>query len=180
MLPNGKAHQTALVLDLRGTYTNHFTERARRLLDCLNGNAIKVDVYSLIGNAQNTGPALIRGTDPSREINKHFLDNEEPIDLNAWSVEQGYGMLIVSCPAGDPQKISKGVIAPLVAEGKADLIDGFVKVDDEQSGKTITIWDESQPIDPQAFTDWLSESFSPPNDPYVEYDLSYKDDILPF
>lgn len=92
-LPSGRDHRTALVIDARNGITPEFRERYRRLLQSVNGENIKIDVYTLRGNASADGPGLVRGTP-----DEYTAPDQHPqeIDLYEWAGSIGYDMLIVS------------------------------------------------------------------------------------
>lgn len=92
-LPTGRNHRTALVIDVRNGVTPDFTERYKRLLESVNGDNIKVDVYTLrSSNSSAGGPSLVRGTPD----NNSSAPPAPEIDLAAWAAEQGYDQLLIS------------------------------------------------------------------------------------
>lgn len=92
-LPTSRNHRTALVIDTRNGVDSKFKERYNRLLQSVNGTNIKVDIFTLRGNAVATGPALVPGT-PEDSTAPDVAP--EPIDLNAWAAGLGYDQLIVT------------------------------------------------------------------------------------
>lgn len=95
-LPSGhRKHQTAVVIDVRNGASPAFVNRYTRLLQSLNGQNIKADIYTLRGNATSDGPGLVFGTPDE------FVSPDQPaqeIDLQEWANEQGYTMLLVAVP----------------------------------------------------------------------------------
>lgn len=92
-LPTKKSHQTALVIDVRGGVSPQFKNRYQRLLESVNGNNIKVDVYTLRGNATATGPGLVAGS-PDEFVAPD--QDEAEIDLAAWAKDTEYNLLLVA------------------------------------------------------------------------------------
>lgn len=91
-LPTSRDHRTALVIDVRNGASPQFKERYNRLLQSVNGPNIKVDVFTLRGNATGDGPGLVPGT-PDQYVAPNQPSQE--IDLDAWASELGYDQLIV-------------------------------------------------------------------------------------
>ena len=92
-LPTVRNHRTALVIDTRNGVDSKFQERYKRLLQSVNGENIKVDIFTLRGNAAATGPALVPGSpDDSAPADVPAAD----IDLNAWAAGLGYDQLLVT------------------------------------------------------------------------------------
>ncbi len=92
-LPAHREHRTALVIDARNGITPEFRERYQRLLTSVNGDNIKVDVFTLRDNATGDGPGLVPGT-PSQYAPP--LQASQEIDLSEWAESLGYDQLLVS------------------------------------------------------------------------------------
>jgi hypothetical protein len=83
-----------LVIDVRAGIKANFQNRYNRLLQSVNGNNIKADIFTLNGNVEATGPALVSGgPDDAKPV---YEDGE--IDLNAWAKNLGYTMLLIATP----------------------------------------------------------------------------------
>ena len=96
-LPSSREHRTALVIDIRNGAPSQFVERYQRLLQSVNGPNIKVDVYTLRGNATASGPGLVAGA-PSEYAAPNQPD--QSLDLNRWAADLGYDqLLVVTSPA---------------------------------------------------------------------------------
>lgn len=96
-LPTSRNHRTALVIDVRNGASADFQNRYERLLESVNGDNIKVDVFTLRGNLVQSGPALVAGAPGSAEPD---FEEVEEIDLKAWARSLGYTQLLLSIPVG--------------------------------------------------------------------------------
>jgi len=94
-LPTHREHRTALVIDVRNGVTGDYANRYGRLLESLNGDNIKVDIFTLRANAVQSGPALVAGS-PNETVAPDVQEQE--IDLHAWAADLGYTQLLVSIP----------------------------------------------------------------------------------
>ncbi len=92
-LPTSRDHRTALVIDIRNGITPEFRERYRRLLQSVNGENIKVDVYTLRDNVTGDGPGLIPGT-PDQYAPP--IQPSQEIDLSEWAESLGYDQLLMA------------------------------------------------------------------------------------
>lgn len=90
-LPTKRNHRTAVVIDVRNGVSAEFKERFGRLLESLNGDNIKADIFTLRGNATQDGPGLVAGSPDT------YVAPQQPaqeIDLEAWAKEVGFSQLI--------------------------------------------------------------------------------------
>jgi len=94
-LPSSREHRTALVIDVRNGVSSDFENRYKRLLESVNGDNIKVDVFTLRGNLVASGPALVSGAPGCSDEPD---DAEQEIDLKAWAASLGYTQLLLSIP----------------------------------------------------------------------------------
>jgi len=94
-LPTSRHHRTALVIDIRNGVSSDFENRYKRLLESVNGDNIKVDVFTLRSGLVEAVPALVEGSPDESET----PDNgPEEIDLVAWASGLGFTQLLLSIP----------------------------------------------------------------------------------
>ena len=81
-----KQHRTALVIDVTKGFDGDFKERVNRLLQSVNGQNIKVDIFHFDGsNVKPGAPPTPAGTTST-------------VDIDAWAASQGYDQLVISKP----------------------------------------------------------------------------------
>lgn len=96
-LPSHREHRTALVIDIRNGVSADFENRYKRLLESVNGDNIKVDVFTLRSNLVASAPALVEGApDAVAELDA----DEEEINLREWARSLGFTQLLLSIPVG--------------------------------------------------------------------------------
>ena len=100
-LPTGKReHRTACVIDTRGGASGEFKERYNRLLESLNGQNIKADVYTL---ADEVAPVQASGgfyhghpDSPPAALPQYPSSNGlTPQQIAAWASGEGYSQLLL-------------------------------------------------------------------------------------
>lgn len=90
----GKTHRTALLIDAADS-TSTYQERARRLLESLNGSNIKVDVFT---TATGGGTNINRLEDPKQLDVSNADDFFNPSEFHEWASARGYDQILVSLP----------------------------------------------------------------------------------
>lgn len=98
-----RSHRTALVIDARKGFTGKFKERTNRLLESVNGNNIKVDVYTLEGGDAITGVSVpatltLHPGKPGEGVASSTASGSTDDALEAWANGLGYDMLVVARP----------------------------------------------------------------------------------
>lgn len=95
----GRSHRTALFVDARDL-DGEFEERTNRLLQSLNGNNIKVDVFAVRGGSPASGVVRVSGSPGSLSDSVAGPSSFSGSDLSAWAGERGYVQVLLSVPAG--------------------------------------------------------------------------------
>lgn len=94
----GRQHRTALFVDARDL--SKFEERANRLLQSLNGQNIKVDVFSVRPGNGNGGVVRVTGSPGSLAVDFDSVVDFDASELSAWAKSKGYEMVLFAAPAG--------------------------------------------------------------------------------
>lgn len=96
-IDSNRSHRTALFVDTRAV-SDEFEQRSNRLLQSLNGDNIKVDVFSVTGT-NGGGVVRVSGQPGSLAVASDPTDLDAS-ELSAWARDQGYVQVLFSVPAG--------------------------------------------------------------------------------
>lgn len=91
-------HRTALFIDADSLGNgSEYDERVRRLLQSLNGDNIKTDLFTVASGNGNGGVVRIKTLDVSASAAP--ASKASDAELTAWAADQGYVQVLFSKPA---------------------------------------------------------------------------------
>lgn len=93
----GRSHRTALFIDADALVDSVYAERVARLLQSLNGQNIKTDLFKV---AAGNGAGVVRISSLDDAGHNGEVVKPSDAELSAWAEDQGYVQVLFSKPAG--------------------------------------------------------------------------------